>query len=160
MDNPNRKAAGITKGRRPVFQKEQSMTLQQIHYAITIAKEGSLNKAAEKLYIAQPSITSSLQELEKELGITVFYRSGRGVSLTPDGAEFILYAREVYSQYESLMDRYGEAHNLKRKFGVSAQHYSYAVKAFVEMVKNSTRRSMNSPWGRRRQRMSSQMSAA
>lgn len=111
------------------------MTLQQIHYAITIAKEGSLNKAAEKLYIAQPSITSSLQELEKELGITVFYRSGRGVSLTPDGAEFILYAREVYSQYESLMDRYGEAHNLKRKFGVSAQHYSYAVKAFVEMVK-------------------------
>lgn len=112
------------------------MTLQQLHYAITIAEAGSLNKAAEILYIAQPSLTSSMQELEKELGITIFYRSGRGVSLTQDGAEFLLYARQVYNQYESLMDKYGKSQNLKKKFGVSTQHYSFAVKAFVELVKS------------------------
>ena len=85
------------------------MTLQQLHYAITIAEKGSLNKAAEFLYIAQPSLTSAMQELEKELGITIFHRSGRGVTLTQDGAEFLLYARQVYSQYEELLEKYGKA---------------------------------------------------
>ena len=111
------------------------MTLQQLHYAITIAEKGSLNKAAEFLYIAQPSLTSAMQELEKELGITIFHRSGRGVTLTQDGAEFLLYARQVYSQYEELLEKYGDGKNLKKKFGVSTQHYSFAVKAFVELVK-------------------------
>ncbi len=112
------------------------MTLQQLRYAITIAESGSFNKAAEILYISQPSLTSSMQELEKELGITIFNRSGRGVTVTQDGAEFLLYARQVYSQYESLMDKYGKSQNLKKKFGVSMQHYSFAVKAFVELVKS------------------------
>lgn len=111
------------------------MTLQQLHYVLTIAEAGSLNKAAEILYVAQPSLTSSMQELEKEIGITIFNRSGRGVTLTQDGSEFLLYARQVYNQYESLMDKYGKSQNLKKKFGVSTQHYSFAVKAFVEMVK-------------------------
>lgn len=112
------------------------MTLQQMHYAITISETGSLNKAAEILYIAQPSLTSALQELEKELGITVFHRSGKGVTLTNDGVEFIAYARQVYYQYEMLLDKYGKAGTLKKKFGVSTQHYSFAVKTFVDMVKN------------------------
>ena len=111
------------------------MTLQQLHYAITIAEAGSLNKAAEALYISQPSLTSAMQELEKELGISIFVRSGRGVSLTQDGSEFLLYAREVYGQYETLLDKYGKSGKRKKKFGVSTQHYSFAVKAFVEMVK-------------------------
>ena len=110
------------------------MTLQQLHYAITIAEKGSLNKAAEFLYIAQPSLTSAMQELEKELGISIFVRSGRGVSLTQDGSEFLLYAREVYGQYETLLDKYGKSGKRKKKFGVSTQHYSFAVKAFVELV--------------------------
>ena len=71
------------------------MTLQQLHYAITIAENGSLNKAAEILYITQPSLTSSMQELERELAITIFHRSGRGVTLTADGAEFLRYAKQV-----------------------------------------------------------------
>ena len=112
------------------------MTLQQLHYAITIAECGSLNKAAEALYVAQPSLSSSMQELERELGIKIFHRSGRGVSLTQDGTEFLLYARQVYSQYESLLEKYGKSQNLKKKFGVSTQHYSFAVKAFVELVKS------------------------
>ncbi len=111
------------------------MTLQQLNYAITIAECGSLNKAAEILYVSQPSLSSALRELEKEVGIRIFHRSGRGVSLTPDGAEFISYARQLYSQYESMMEKYGKASNIKRKFGVSTQHYSFAVKAFVELVK-------------------------
>ena len=111
------------------------MTLQQLHYAIIISEIGSLNKAAEILYVAQPSLTGAMQELEKELGVTIFHRSGRGVTLTNDGVEFITYARQVYHQYELLMEKYGACGTLKKKFGVSAQHYSFAVKAFVEMVK-------------------------
>ena len=112
------------------------MTLQQLHYAITIAENGSLNKAAEILYMTQPSLTSSMQELERELAITIFHRSGRGVTLTADGAEFLRYAKQVYSQYEMLVEKYRDPQNLKKKFGVSAQHYSFAVKAFVELVKS------------------------
>ena len=101
-----------------------------------ICDEGSLNKASEQLYIAQPSLTSAVQELEKELGITIFNRSGRGVTPTNDGLEFIRYAREVVSQYDNLLEKYGEGGNLKKKFGISTQHYSFAVKSFVEMVKH------------------------
>lgn len=111
------------------------MTLQQILYAITIAETGSMNKAAEKLYVSQPSLTNAIKELERDAGITVFSRTGRGVVLTKDGEEFLLYARQVYQQYEVLREKYGKKENIKRKFGVSAQHYSFAVKAFVETVK-------------------------
>ena len=111
------------------------MTLQQLNYVITISECGSLNKAAEILYVAQPSLTGAVKELEKELGITIFNRSGRGVTLTNDGTEFLLYARQVYAQYKELLEKYGKAGSLKKKFGVSTQHYSFAVKAFVEMVK-------------------------
>ena len=110
------------------------MTLQQIHYIIVIAETGSMNKAAEQLYIAQPSLTSAVKELEKEIGITIFNRSGKGVSLTADGTEFLVYARQLYQQYETLYEKYSDG-KIKRKFGVSAQHYSFAVHAFVETVK-------------------------
>ena len=112
------------------------MTIQQLRYVTVICDEGSLNKASEQLYIAQPSLTSALQELEKEIGITIFNRSGRGVTPTNDGLEFIRYAREVLSQYDNLLEKYGKNGNLKKKFGISTQHYSFAVKSFVEMVKH------------------------
>ena len=111
------------------------MTIQQLRYAVTISELGSLNKASEILYIAQPSLTSSVQELEKELGIMVFSRSGRGVTLTNDGMEFIRYAREVLHQYDVLLEKYGKGNTKKKKFGISTQHYSFAVKSFVEMVR-------------------------
>lgn len=69
------------------------MTIQQLHYIITISETGSLNKASEILYVSQPSLTSSVKELEKELGITIFHRSGRGVTPTNEGVEFLLHAR-------------------------------------------------------------------
>ncbi|MBQ5398377.1 MAG: LysR family transcriptional regulator [Ruminococcus sp.] len=111
------------------------MTIQQLRYVTVICDEGSLNKASELLYISQPSLTSAVQELEKELGVTLFNRSGRGVTPTNDGLEFIHYAREVLSQYDNLLERYGKNSTLKKKFGISTQHYSFAVKSFVEMVK-------------------------
>ena len=111
------------------------MTIQQLYYVITIAKAGSFNKAAEILYIAQPSLTSAVRNLEKEIGITIFHRGGHGVSLTNDGVEFITYARQVYDPFENLLQKYGKTDNPKKKFGVSTQHYSFAVKTFVEMVK-------------------------
>ena len=111
------------------------MTLTQLHYLIVIAKTGSLNKAAEHLYVAQPSLTSAVKELEKELGIVLLHRSGWGVTLTNDGAEFLLYAKLIYGQYENVLERYGGGSVHKKKSGVSTQHYSFAVKAFVEMVR-------------------------
>lgn len=111
------------------------MTLTQLNYIITIAETNSMNKAAELLYVSQPSLTSAIKELEKELGITIFRRGGRGVTLTNDGAEFLLYARQIYGQYESVLEKYGKGGTHKKKFGVSTQHYSFAVKAFVDMAK-------------------------
>lgn len=111
------------------------MTIQQLHYIITISETGSLNKASEILYVSQPSLTSSVKELEKELGITIFHRSGRGVTPTNEGTEFLLHARQLYQQYETILQKYGKLGGLKKKFGISTQHYSFAVKSFVEMVK-------------------------
>ena len=111
------------------------MTLQQLNYIIAISESGSINRAAEKLYVSQPSLTSAIKELEKELGIVIFHRTGRGVTLTAEGADFLPYARQVYGQYLNLMEKYGKGGERKQKFGVSCQHYSFAVKAFVETVK-------------------------
>lgn len=110
------------------------MTLVQLHYLITIAETNSMNKAAEQLYVSQPSLTSSMKELEKELGISLFYRSGRGVTLTNEGTEFLLYAKQIYGQYETVLEKYEKGGTRKKKFGVSTQHYSFAVKAFVDMA--------------------------
>ncbi|MDD6215108.1 MAG: LysR family transcriptional regulator [Firmicutes bacterium] len=112
------------------------MTLQQIHYAITISEMGSMNKASEALFISQPSLTNAIRELEKEVGITIFMRTGKGAIPTKEGEEFLLYARQLYQQYELIHQKYVEKENVKRKFGVSTQHYSFATKAFVETVKH------------------------
>ena len=107
------------------------MTFVQLKYILTIAETKSLNKAAEQLYVSQPSLTNAL----KEVGITIFFRTGRGVTLTNDGVEFLTYARELYREYEQLLQRYGEGGSYKKKFAVSTQHYSFAVKAFVDVAK-------------------------
>lgn len=111
------------------------MTIQQLNYAITISEAGSINKASEILYVSQPSLTGSIRELEKEIGFDIFRRSGRGVTLTPEGADFLLHARQVNNQFRDLQDYLGKSKNRKKKFSVSTQHYSFAVKAFVELVK-------------------------
>ena len=133
------------------------MTLQQLKYALTIAETGSMNKAAEQLYVSQPSLTASVQELEKETGILIFNRSGRGVTVTNDGAEFLQYAHQVVGQFDILTEKYAAKSSIKKKFGVSTQHYSFAVKAFVDMVKRFDTANMNLRSARRKPPRSSAM---
>lgn len=111
------------------------MTLQQIRYALAVSESGSMSRAADELFITQSALSCAIRELETEVGITIFLRTGKGVSLTPDGTEFLMYAARVWQQYGLLQEKYGKNGSVKRKFGVSTQHYSFAVKAFVEMVK-------------------------
>ena len=112
------------------------MTLNQLQYAVTVANSSSMNEAAKKLYISQPSLSSAIRELEEEIGIEIFYRSNRGVKITPEGEEFIGYARQIVEQYELIDSRFVQRTETKKRFGVSMQHYSFAVSAFVDTVKN------------------------
>lgn len=112
------------------------MTLNQLKYAIAISKENSLNDAAKKLFISQPSLTGAMHALEDELGFDIFIRSKTGIALTVKGAEFIGYARSVVEQYDILDAKFVSKTNVKRQFSVSMQHYSFAVKAFIELVKS------------------------
>lgn len=110
------------------------MTLQQLKYVITIAETGSLGKAAERLFVSQPSLTNAVKELEKELGFPLFHRTSKGVSPTTEGLRFLPYARQVESQYLNLLEEFGQMEKRKTSFAVSTQHYSFAVKAFVEVA--------------------------
>lgn len=111
------------------------MTLAQLRYAITVAGASSMNEAARKLFISQPSLSAAIKELEAEVGVELFKRTNRGISVTLEGEEFIGYARQVVEQYNLIESKYILKENTKKKFGVSMQHYTFAVKAFVEMVK-------------------------
>ena len=111
------------------------MTLQQLRYVIEVAKTGSMNVAAKQLFVSQPSLSMAIRELENDGHISIFERTTKGVVITAEGEEFLGYARQIINQVELLEDKYIEAGQIKKKFGVSAQHYSFAVKAFVEMVK-------------------------
>lgn len=111
------------------------MTLNQLMYAIAVSKENSLNEAAKKLFISQPSLTGAMHALENELGFDIFIRSKTGVTLTTKGQEFIGYAKSVVEQYDILDARFISKRGIKRVFGVSMQHYTFAVNAFIELVK-------------------------
>lgn len=111
------------------------MTLQQLKYAIEIAKCGSINIAAQKLFISQPSLSNAIKELETEINKTIFERTNRGISVTNDGVEFLGYARQVIEQTELLEKRYFNVKPSAQKFSVSTQHYAFAVNAFVDLIK-------------------------
>lgn len=111
------------------------MTLTQLRYVIVIANAGSMNEAARNLFISQPSLSSTVKDLEEEIGVELFRRSNRGIFVTPEGEEFLGYARQVVEQYELMESKYISKKPSKKKFSVSTQHYTFAVDAFVEMVK-------------------------
>lgn len=111
------------------------MTLQQMLYALTVESCGSINKAAETLFISQPSLSAAIKEIESETGISIFLRTRKGIVTTPEGADFLASVKQVYNQYETLNEKYIEKKDIKKTFGVSTQHYSFAVKAFVETAK-------------------------
>jgi DNA-binding transcriptional LysR family regulator len=113
------------------------ITLQQLQYFIEVAAEGSISAAADLLYVAQPTVSAAMKDLETRVGRSLLLRSARGVSLTVDGAEFLGYARQVVEQAALLEQRYLGRPPSRRLLGVSAQHYSFAVDAFVRMVRAS-----------------------
>lgn len=118
--------------------ESNGITLQQLAYFIEVAAEGSISAAANLLYIAQPTMSAAMKDLEARVGRTLFHRSARGVTLTADGAEFLGYARQVTEQMALLEQRYLGRPPSRRLLGVSAQHYSFVVDAFVRMVKGSS----------------------
>lgn len=111
------------------------MTLRQLRYIIAVAECGSISAAAEKLLVAQPSLSKAVAELEEEMGITVFFRTPKGIHLSEEGSKFLSYARQVVEQAELLEEQYKGGHRARRVFSISAQHYSFVVNAFVELVR-------------------------
>lgn len=111
------------------------MTLQQLKYVITVAETGTITEAANRLYISQPSLTNSIHELEKEMNIVIFNRTNKGISISKEGDVFLGYARQVLEQSAILEDRYKRNDGGKIQFCVSTQHYSFAVNAFVDLIK-------------------------
>lgn len=112
------------------------MTLQQLRYIITIAESGTLSEASRRLFISQPSLSQSLKDLEDEISLQIFHRSNKGLLLSHDGEEFLSYARQVVLQYQLVEDKYINNVIKKNNFAVSTQHYSFAVKAFINTVKH------------------------
>lgn len=111
------------------------MTLQQLKYVVTVAETGTITEAAGKLYISQPSLTNAIHELEREMQIVIFNRTNKGISLSKEGDIFLGYARQVLEQAEILEDKYKGEGSGKKQFCVSTQHYSFAVNAFVDLIK-------------------------
>lgn len=110
------------------------MTLQQLKYVIEVANRGSMNEAAKRLFISQPSLSNAIKDLEEEIRIQIFERTNKGISLSKEGAEFLGYARQVIEQAELLEGRYLNAKPSPQHFSVSTQHYAFAVNAFVNLV--------------------------
>ena len=113
------------------------MRIQQLHYIIKIVETGSMNEAAKQLFITQPSLSNAVRDLEREMGIEIFIRNPKGITLTKDGVEFLSYARQVVEQTALLEERYKSQGHTRELFSVSAQHYAFVVNAFVSLLKET-----------------------
>ncbi len=111
------------------------MTLQQLRYVVTVAETGTITEAAGKLYISQPSLTNAIHELENEMNITIFNRTNKGIIISKEGEEFLSYARQILEQAAILEDKYKSGTGGRKQYCVSTQHYSFAVNAFVDLIK-------------------------
>ena len=118
--------------------RPSGVTLQQLQSYIEVAAEGSITAAADLLYVSQPTMSAAMKDLEARVGRALLVRSARGITLTADGVEFLGYARQVVEQVSLLEQRYLDRPPSRRLLGVSTQHYSFAVDAFVRMVKASS----------------------
>ena len=115
------------------------MRIQQLHYIIKIVETGSMNEAAKQLFITQPSLSNAVRDLENEMGIDIFIRNPKGITLTKDGMEFLSYARQVVEQTQLLEERYKNPVAHRELFSVSSQHYAFGVNAFVSLLLRETR---------------------
>lgn len=111
------------------------MNINQLKYVLETAASSSMREASTKLYVSQPALSASIHELEEELGILIFERTNKGISLTDAGREFLSYAKNAVGQYEVLEQRYLFNDSDKERFSVSTQHYNFAIKAFTDVIK-------------------------
>lgn len=112
------------------------MRIQQLEYLERIIEAGSINDAAKRLFLTQPSLSNAVKELENEMGIQIFQRSSGGISLTAEGREFMTYSKQILDQVNLMNERYKNGQQRKQSFSVSAQHYAFVVHAFVELIKS------------------------
>ena len=112
------------------------MTLQQLRYLIAIAEYGSINAAAANIFASQSNLSTAIKDLEKELGIPIFTRSNRGVTLTNEGTELLAYARQVVERADLLESRYHRGIADQLRLAVSTQHYAFSVEAFIEVAES------------------------
>lgn len=112
------------------------MRIQQLEYLERIVEAGSINEAAKRLFLTQPSLSNAVKELENEMGIQIFQRSSGGISLTAEGREFMTYSKQILDQVNLMNERYKNRQQRKQSFSVSAQHYAFVVHAFVELIKS------------------------
>lgn len=110
------------------------MTLQQLKYIVTVAETGNITEAAKRLFISQPSLTNAIRELEKEMQITIFNRTNKGVVVSNAGETFLSYARQVLEQVGLMEEKFLNVKEQRPHFSVSCQHYSFAVNAFVDVI--------------------------
>lgn len=111
------------------------MTLQQLRYIVMVAEKGTISEAAKELFISQPSLTNAIRELEKEMNITIFNRTNKGVVVSNEGDLFLSYARQVLEQANLLEEKFMNVEENSPYFSVSCQHYSFAVEAFVDVIR-------------------------
>lgn len=112
------------------------MTIQQCKYVLEIAETGSFSEAAKQLFIAQPSLSGCVKQLENELGIQIFGRSNRGVYLTDEGAEFVRYASQIVQQSECILERYRDSEKMHKLY-ISTQHYDFVADIFGRLLNES-----------------------
>jgi len=111
------------------------MTLQQLKYVVMVADKGSISEAARALFLSQPSLTNAIKELETEMQISIFNRTNKGISVSNAGDEFLAYARQVLEQSHLLEEKFLNVNRQSPRFSVSTQHYSFAVDAFVDVIR-------------------------
>lgn len=111
------------------------MTLNQLKYIITVADKGTISAAAKELFVSQPSLTNAIKELEEEIQINIFNRTNKGIIVSNEGNEFLAYARQVLEQFNLLEEKYLNIKKQSPRFSVSTQHYSFAVNAFVDVIR-------------------------
>ncbi len=112
-----------------------NISLQQLRYIIEVAECGSINAASQQLYVSQPTLSATIKDTEQELGISIFNRTNRGITLTSEGTEFIGYARQILEQFDLFEARYSNTHNSSSgRLAISSQHYAFCVEAFVDLA--------------------------
>ena len=114
------------------------MNILHMKYAVEVAKAGSLNKAAQTLLIAQPNLSRSIRELEADLGIVIFDRSAKGMMLTPEGQEFVGYARSILRQIDQVENMYKDTSAPKQRFSISVPRACYISEAFAQFSRTLT----------------------